>query len=161
MSISCTDKKENKIFLIYKEIQKGSVAKSYMTNDLIIYGEIFAHFLIYSCARTLSKMFKYHLLFAPAYGSGTDGSCLIEAGEDLGDTPVGHQQLPAQRLQYRSGVHERTISLRFLGIILRVPRLKVSVYSVYITNQFQPTFLRWGWGGWGGGSKIRSRGDCE
>jgi len=26
-----TDKKENKIFLIYKEIQKGSVAKSYMT----------------------------------------------------------------------------------------------------------------------------------
>jgi hypothetical protein len=25
-----TDKKENKIFLVYKEIQKGSVAKSYM-----------------------------------------------------------------------------------------------------------------------------------
>ncbi len=31
----CTDKKE-KIFLIYKEIQKGSVAKSYMTNGLLI-----------------------------------------------------------------------------------------------------------------------------
>ncbi len=29
---SCTDKKENKIFLTYKEIQKGAVAKSYMTN---------------------------------------------------------------------------------------------------------------------------------
>jgi hypothetical protein len=28
---ACTDKKENKIFLIYKEIQKGAVAKSYMT----------------------------------------------------------------------------------------------------------------------------------
>jgi hypothetical protein len=27
---SCTDKKENKIFLIYKEIQSGAVAKSYM-----------------------------------------------------------------------------------------------------------------------------------
>ncbi len=25
-----TDKKENKIFLIFKEIQKGAVAKSYM-----------------------------------------------------------------------------------------------------------------------------------
>ena len=37
-----TDKNENKIFLIYKEIQSGAVAKSYMTN-----GEIFAHFLIY------------------------------------------------------------------------------------------------------------------
>jgi hypothetical protein len=43
----CTDKKENLIFLIYKEIQNGAVAKSYMTNGLLIYGEIFAHFLIY------------------------------------------------------------------------------------------------------------------
>ncbi len=31
-----TDKKENKIFLRYKEIQKGAVAKSYMTNGLLI-----------------------------------------------------------------------------------------------------------------------------
>ncbi len=43
----CTDKKENKIFLIYKEILNGAVAKSYMTNGLLIYGEIFPHFLIY------------------------------------------------------------------------------------------------------------------
>jgi hypothetical protein len=28
----CTDKKENQIFLIYKEIQNGAFAKSYMTN---------------------------------------------------------------------------------------------------------------------------------
>ncbi len=42
-----TNKKENKIFLTYKEIQSGAVAKSYMTNGLLIYGEIFAHFLIY------------------------------------------------------------------------------------------------------------------
>jgi hypothetical protein len=42
-----TDKKENKIFLIYKEIQSGAVARSYMTKGLFIYGEIFAHFLIY------------------------------------------------------------------------------------------------------------------
>ncbi len=45
--IGYTDKKENKIFLIYKEIQNGAVAKSYMTNGLLIYGEIFEHFLIY------------------------------------------------------------------------------------------------------------------
>jgi hypothetical protein len=42
-----TDKKENQIFLIFKEIQDGAVAKSYMTNGLLIYGEIIAHFLIY------------------------------------------------------------------------------------------------------------------
>jgi hypothetical protein len=42
-----TDKKENKIFPIYKEIQIGAVAKSYMTNGLLTYGEIFEHFLIY------------------------------------------------------------------------------------------------------------------
>ncbi len=45
-----TDKKENKIFLIFKEIQKGAVAKSYMTNDLLIYQEAF---LIYDFATTL------------------------------------------------------------------------------------------------------------
>ncbi len=32
-----TDKKEKKIFLVYKEIHKGSGAKSYMTNGLPIY----------------------------------------------------------------------------------------------------------------------------
>jgi hypothetical protein len=32
-----TDKKENTIFLIYKRIQKGAVAKSYMNNGLLIY----------------------------------------------------------------------------------------------------------------------------
>ncbi len=42
-----TDYKENKIFLIYREIQMGSGAKSYMTNGLLIYWEKFAHFLIY------------------------------------------------------------------------------------------------------------------
>jgi hypothetical protein len=30
-------KKENKIFLIYQEIQKGAVAKPFMTNSLLIY----------------------------------------------------------------------------------------------------------------------------
>ncbi len=42
-----TDKKEHQIFSIYKEVQNGAVAKSFMTNGLLIYGEIFAHFLIY------------------------------------------------------------------------------------------------------------------
>jgi hypothetical protein len=32
-----TDKKEKKIFLVYKEIQKGAVAKSYKTKGLLIY----------------------------------------------------------------------------------------------------------------------------
>jgi hypothetical protein len=31
----------------YIIIQKGSVEKSYLTNGSLIYGEIFAHFLIY------------------------------------------------------------------------------------------------------------------
>ncbi len=32
-----TDKKENLIFLIFKEIQKGSVAKSYMSKENLIF----------------------------------------------------------------------------------------------------------------------------
>jgi hypothetical protein len=45
----CTDKKQNLIFLIYKEIQNGAVAKSYMTNSSLYKGngDIFAPFLIY------------------------------------------------------------------------------------------------------------------
>jgi hypothetical protein len=42
-----TDKKEIKIFLIHKEIQNGELAKLYMTNGLLIYGEMIAHFLIH------------------------------------------------------------------------------------------------------------------
>jgi hypothetical protein len=33
----------HKIFLIYKEIQMGLVAKSYMRKDFLIYKEIFNH----------------------------------------------------------------------------------------------------------------------
>jgi hypothetical protein len=47
MALAYTDKKENQTFLIYREIQSGAVAKSYMTNGLLIYREIFAHFLNY------------------------------------------------------------------------------------------------------------------
>ncbi len=48
---------------------------------------------------------------------------------------------------YWSQIHERTILLRFLGIILTVFRLEVSVFNVYITNQFHTTFARGGGGG--------------
>jgi hypothetical protein len=57
-----TDKKENKIFLIFEEIQKGAVAKSYMTNGLLessymtkylrISSNIRKPFLIYDFATT-------------------------------------------------------------------------------------------------------------
>jgi hypothetical protein len=47
-SAVCLYTDKNKIFLIYEEIQNGAVAKSYMTNGLLIDGEIFAQFLIYS-----------------------------------------------------------------------------------------------------------------
>jgi hypothetical protein len=35
-----SDKKENQIFLIYKEIQSGAVAKSYMMKSFLIYEEM-------------------------------------------------------------------------------------------------------------------------
>jgi hypothetical protein len=44
-----------------------------------------------------------------------------------------------QALLARSRIHERTVLLRLLGIILRVPTLEFSAYNVYITNQFQTT----------------------
>jgi hypothetical protein len=44
----CTDKKENQIFLVYKEIQNRAVAKSYMTNGLLsphIWGNIYIQYI--------------------------------------------------------------------------------------------------------------------
>jgi hypothetical protein len=49
---SFTDKKENKIFLINKEIQKGAVANSNITNGLLI----FAHLILINMTRFDSKM---------------------------------------------------------------------------------------------------------
>ncbi len=43
----CTDKKENQIFLIYKEIQSGAVAKSYMRKGFLIYDEMRKYLPIY------------------------------------------------------------------------------------------------------------------
>ncbi len=40
MVVLYTDKKENEIFLIDKEIQMGSVAKSYMRKGFLIYEEM-------------------------------------------------------------------------------------------------------------------------
>jgi hypothetical protein len=37
---ACTDKKEKKIFLVYKEIQSGEAAKSYMRKGILIYEEM-------------------------------------------------------------------------------------------------------------------------
>ncbi len=42
-----TDKKENQIFLIFKEIQSGAVAKSYMRKGFLINEEMRKYFPIY------------------------------------------------------------------------------------------------------------------
>jgi hypothetical protein len=52
--------------------------------------------------------------------------------------------LSLNSLLYWSRIHEHTISLGFLGMILRVLRLEFSVYNFYITTQFQTTFARGG-----------------
>jgi hypothetical protein len=42
-----SDKKEKKIFLIYKEIQMGAVAQSYMRKGFLIYDEMRKYLVIY------------------------------------------------------------------------------------------------------------------
>ncbi len=50
----------------------------------------------------------------------------------------------------RSRIRERTISLRFLGIIVKFLRLEVSQFNVFITNQLHYTTFAQGGGGEGG-----------
>jgi hypothetical protein len=47
LNIVHTDKKENQIFIIYREIQSGAVAKSYMRKGFLIYEEMHKYFPIY------------------------------------------------------------------------------------------------------------------
>jgi hypothetical protein len=49
--VLCTDKKEKKIFLIYKEIQMGAVAKSYMRMGFLIYEEMRKYLVTYEGGR--------------------------------------------------------------------------------------------------------------
>jgi hypothetical protein len=57
-----TDKKENQIFLIYKEIQSGAVAKSYMREGFLIYVEMRKYFPIYEEADSLCNCFLLNFL---------------------------------------------------------------------------------------------------
>ncbi len=45
--IYCTLIKENKIFLIFKEIQSGAVSRSYMRKGFLIYEEMRKYFSMY------------------------------------------------------------------------------------------------------------------
>ncbi len=60
-----TDKKENKIFLIYKEIQMGGVVKSYMRKGLLIYEEMRKYLVIYEevfmTLQSLPSEFHIHM----------------------------------------------------------------------------------------------------
>ncbi len=57
------DKKENQIFLIYKEIQSGAVAKSYMRKGVLMLHSEFSYvwgkfdFLFYQCIRAWQQCF--------------------------------------------------------------------------------------------------------
>ncbi len=61
------------------------------------------------------------------------------------------------KIRTRSRVHERTVSLRFLGIILRVLRLEISIDKCL---HYKPLSNHFCLGG-AGGEKLVRRGDCE
>jgi hypothetical protein len=60
-----TDKKENQVFLIYKEIQSGAVAKSYMRKrkGFLIYEEMRKYFPIYEEAVSYMTLQLLHSEF--------------------------------------------------------------------------------------------------
>jgi hypothetical protein len=51
-----TDKKENQIFLIYREIQNGAVAKSYMRKGFRIYEDMGKFFPIHVYEEAVSHI---------------------------------------------------------------------------------------------------------
>jgi hypothetical protein len=53
-SVLYTDKKENEIFLLYKEIQSGAVAKSYIRKGFLVNEEMRKYFPVYEGRRPLA-----------------------------------------------------------------------------------------------------------
>ncbi len=101
------------------------------------------------CVFTLGKSQKRKILYSLLYSFRY--FFLREPKADLStmfaEWAIG--QLDLHNLSIQSRNHERTISLRFLGITLKVIMREVSLYNVYITNQFQTTLVR----GMGGGGR--------
>jgi hypothetical protein len=68
-----TEKKENQIFLIYKDIQSGAVAKSYMRKGFLIieemrkdfpmYEEAFSHILLCNGSTLTFLIYEENLIF--------------------------------------------------------------------------------------------------
>jgi hypothetical protein len=59
----CTDKKVNKIFLIYKEIQSEAVAKSYIRKGFLIYEKMRKYFPVYEEADSHMTLQLHHYEF--------------------------------------------------------------------------------------------------
>jgi hypothetical protein len=97
-----TDKKENQVFLIYREIQTGAVAKSYITNDLLIYGEYFRissyfrkpfpHLWLCNCSTLNFHVFEETLIFFFISASFVIRSVLIsEKSQEYGYRRIFHR----------------------------------------------------------------------
>ncbi len=76
-------------------------------------------------------------------------------GVDIEDIACVHCCEECHSLRKRSEAEFMNVQFcwGFWELILRVHRFEVSVYYVYITNQFQPTFAHGG-GGEGGGNRL-------
>jgi hypothetical protein len=86
------------------------------------------------------------------YKDGKNPACLV------GEISHSHVDCLIKKHVIRIRHTEADFMLRFLGITLRVLRHQVSVYNVYVTNQFQTNSAQ---EGGGGVVKNVSRGDCE
>jgi hypothetical protein len=90
----------------------------------------------------------FFLFFRPPYKYSESGPCTRGPWQSVPSLYFNKCLRVEIYIYIRSRILERTVSLIFLGIILRVLRLEVSVYNVYITNQFKPLLLGGGGGGW-------------
>jgi hypothetical protein len=76
--------------------------------------------------------------------------CTQERREDGGGRVEPERSGEGHQREYISRIHERTT--RFLGIILRVLRLEVYIYNVYITKPVSDHFCSRE----GGGGRVKS-----
>ncbi len=91
--------------------------------------------------------------------AGRSFAYISKRGVGVGQIPTTAKSVVffiyASSKKIRSRIHEHTISLRFLGIILRVIIFEVSIYTMFtLQTSFKLLLLKEGGGG-GGRSKIR------
>jgi hypothetical protein len=138
---SHTDKKENQIFLIYKEIQNGAVAKSYMRNAQTfprIWGGRFSHIRLCNCSILNFLMYKENLvLFFISAGGRQVNKKIIKMLLQGIVASWTVQDFSSRRVYYVQYLHNRLFNVKQMCVFFSRQTEQPCTLATFYTEDYQ------------------------